>query len=72
MDNGGKTVTYLEDIKENTVFMLENGQTYKKIKKRRVRYLCQNLIDKRYYLISPVVQVYTLDEKEQMGIEQYY
>ncbi|MCF8331700.1 MAG: SprT-like domain-containing protein [Bacteroidales bacterium] len=72
MDNPGKPVTYLEDINEDSMFMLENGQTYKKIKKRRVRYLCRNITNKKYYLISPGVQVFTLDKRLQKGIEQYY
>lgn len=59
MDQPGEPLNYIEDIANETVFSLENGQSFKKIKKRRVRFLCQNLTNKKYYLFPPGIQIYT-------------
>ncbi|MFW6020362.1 MAG: hypothetical protein ACOCPM_07260 [Bacteroidales bacterium] len=58
MDHPGESYTYIEDITNGSVFYLDDGQSFKKIKKRRVRYLCQNLDNKNYYLLPPGVQIY--------------
>ncbi len=49
---------YIEDIPLNSVFFLKDGHEFRKIKKRRVRYMCQSLNDNRYYLFPPGVQVF--------------
>ena len=50
-------VVTLETLPEGTVFITENGRIYKKGKKRRVRYMCMNLQNKRWYLFHPLTPV---------------
>jgi len=58
MDHPNEALTYVEDIANGTVFFLEDGKSFRKIKKRRVRFLCQNLDNEKYYLFPPGVQIY--------------
>ena len=52
-----KTV-HLEDIPENTIFILAgNSKIFRKGKKLRKRFLCSEIKSKRKYLVSPVAEV---------------
>ncbi len=53
-----KNKIYIEDIPVDTVFFLPDGKRFRKVKKRRVRFMCQSLQNKRYYLFPPGVQVF--------------
>ncbi len=58
------TDTHLEDIQENTIFRTKNGIIFKKGKKRRIRYLCQNLQNNKQYLFHPLTPVDEIDLPE--------
>lgn len=47
----------LEELPEESVFRVKNGRTYKKGKKMRKRFLCQDLSTSKMYLFSPVAEV---------------
>jgi len=48
----------VEDIPVNTVFMLKtNNRQFKKLKKRRTRYICEEVQTKRQYLVSKDAEV---------------
>ena len=51
--------TYLDEIKDGLRFKYENNKIYQKIKKRRKRYLCVDIDDRKKYLFLPhaIVQV---------------
>jgi hypothetical protein len=57
-DKGVKT--YVEDLADNTAFRINDGRGFKKIKKRRLRFLCQSLDNQKYYILSPGVEVFSL------------
>ncbi len=49
---------HLEDIPEGSVFSLsKRSKTFRKGKKLRKRFLCQDMNSKRKYLVSPVAEV---------------
>ena len=50
-------VIFLDEIQIGEHFFLENGQEFVKQKKRRTRYLCQSVNNKKLYLISGVAAV---------------
>lgn len=55
-------LTTLEELEENTFFVIEGGRKFKKGPKQRTRYKCQNLDNKRYYFVhalTPVVNLST-------------
>ena len=52
--------TYLDEIKDGFKFKYENNKTYQKIKKRRKRYLCVGMDDRRKYLFLPHAKVQVL------------
>ena len=49
--------TYLDEIKDGFKFKYENNKIYQKIKKRRKRYLCIDMEDRRKYLFLPHAKV---------------
>ena len=51
----------LETLPEKSTFMLENGNKYQKLNKRRKNYLCLNLINKRRYIFNPLAEVIPFD-----------
>ncbi|MEO6949936.1 MAG: hypothetical protein ABI123_09935 [Ginsengibacter sp.] len=55
-------VFLLEDLPEGSVFRVKNGKTYKKGKKLRKRFLCQEIATSRMYLFSPVAEVELLNK----------
>ncbi|HET6245597.1 MAG: SprT-like domain-containing protein [Bacteroidetes bacterium] len=50
-------VFFLEDIPENTIFMLNNNRIFQKGVKRRKLFKCKDLKNKRFYLINPLCEV---------------
>ena len=52
-----KGVFFLEDIPENSIFMLNNNRVFQKGDKRRKLFKCKDLNNKRYYLINPLCEV---------------
>ena len=52
-----KLVTHLEDLHENAIFQIENGNKFKKGIKKRTRYLCLNLQNKKQYLFHPLTPI---------------
>lgn len=50
-------VIFLEDLPENTIFMLNNKRIFQKGIKRRKLFKCKDLANKRYYLINPLCEV---------------
>jgi hypothetical protein len=60
----GKQKLLLDDIPENSVFRIHNGMTFKKGKKLRTRYLCQELHSGRQYRVSGLAEVKLLQEHE--------
>ena len=56
-DNDNNNYTYLEDIDIGDIFRYNNDKLYKKIKKRRKRYLCIENDSGRKYLFLPHAKV---------------
>ena len=56
-DSGNKDFIYLDKIEDGTKFKYDNEKVYKKIKKRRKRYLCIETMSKRKYLFLPHAKV---------------
>lgn len=52
---------FLEDLPNEGVFRVKNGRTYKKGKKLRKRFLCQEIATGKMYLFSPVAEVKLVD-----------
>ena len=56
-DNDDENYTYLEDIDFGNIFRYNNDKLYKKIEKRRKRYLCIESDSGRKYLFLPHAKV---------------
>ncbi|PLX03263.1 MAG: sprT domain-containing protein [Marinilabiliales bacterium] len=56
-NNNGQTT--LEELEENTIFLIEGGRRFKKGPKQRTRYKCQNLDNKKIYLVHALTPVIT-------------
>ena len=56
-DNGNENYTYLEDIDVGNIFRYNNDKLYKKVEKRRKRYLCIESDSGRKYLFLPHAKV---------------
>ena len=56
-DNDNENYTYLEDIEIGNIFRYNNDKLYKKIEKRRKRYLCVENDTGRKYLFLPHAKV---------------
>ncbi|MCZ2442238.1 MAG: SprT-like domain-containing protein [Flavobacteriales bacterium] len=52
-----KPVVHLEELPTDSIFSLGKNGIYKKGIKRRTRYLCQHLTNKKNYLISGIAEV---------------
>lgn len=50
-------IMHLADLEDGTVFQMKNGRAFKRIAKLRKRYRCQDLHNKRYYLIHELAEV---------------
>jgi len=57
-DLNSSPVITLEEIPAGAQFKLSNGRVFVKELKQRTRYKCFCLNNKRYYLVSPVVEVF--------------
>tara|TARA_B100001063_G_scaffold81050_1_gene75415 strand:- start:858 stop:1466 length:609 start_codon:yes stop_codon:yes gene_type:complete len=49
-DNSNEKYSYLDEVQDGEIFIYGDGNKFLKIKKRRKRYLCENLHTKRKYL----------------------
>lgn len=49
-DNSRQKYFYLDQVNDGEIFFYGDGNKFLKIKKRRKRYLCENLINKKKYL----------------------
>ena len=56
-DNCNEPYTYLEDIDIGNIFRYNNDKLYKKVEKRRKRYLCIEKDSGRKYLFLPHAKV---------------
>ena len=56
-DSSNKDFIYSDKIEDGKKFKYDNGKVYKKIKKRRKRYLCIETMSKRNYLFLPHAKV---------------
>ena len=56
-DNDDENYTYLEDIDIGNIFRYNNDKLYKKVEKRRKRYLCIESDSGRKYLFLPHAKV---------------
>lgn len=52
--------TYLDEVKDGLRFKYENNKIFQKIKKRRKRYLCIDMKERRKYLFLPHAKVQVL------------
>ena len=57
-DQNPKEILTLEEIPSGTQFKLSDGRIFVKELKQRTRFKCFCLKNKRYYLVSPVVEVF--------------
>lgn len=53
----------LETLPDQTLFMLPNGNKFRKLHKRRKNFLCVNLINGRNYVFNPLAEVIRLDDE---------
>ena len=63
-DKNYKNQILLEQLSENQLFKTTNNTIYKKGKKRRTRYICLNMNNKKEYLVHGLSQVELVDFKE--------
>ena len=56
-ENDFKGFTYLDNIDDGSKFLYEKDKIFKKIKKRRKRYLCIDTVSKRKYLFLPHAKI---------------
>jgi len=61
-ENKKEGVTHLEDLPEGSTFVIKTGRRFKKGTKRRVRFMCQNIDNQRWYLFHPLTEVKLLEE----------
>jgi len=54
---------HLIDLKEGALFSLKNKRIFKKGKKRRTRFLCQEVATKKEYLVHGVAEVVIVDNE---------
>ncbi len=52
----------IENLEENSIFKISNGKVFKKLEKRRKRFKCLNLENRKYYLFDPLTRVHLLEE----------
>ena len=61
-ENKKEGVTHLEDLPEGSTFVIKTGRRFKKGTKRRVRFMCQNIDNQRWYLFHPLTEVKLLEK----------
>ncbi len=50
-------ILHLEELPDNSIFRLYDGRLFKKIGKRRKNYSCQDVLNGRMYIVSPIAEV---------------
>jgi len=63
-ENKIEGVVHLEELPEGSMFVIKTGRRFKKGAKRRIRFMCQNIDNKRWYLFHPLTEVKLLDTVE--------
>lgn len=53
----------LESLPDNTRFMLPNGNTFRKLHRRRKNFLCLNILNGRNYVFNPLAEVILLADE---------
>ncbi len=48
---------HLEDVTDNSIFIMKNGRKFIKGEKLRKRFKCQEIQSRKYFLVSPVAEV---------------
>lgn len=61
---------HLEDLPENSIFILPGRAPMKKGKKRRTRFLCEELGTHRTFAVHPLAEVELLNTKDERDILQ--
>jgi len=61
-DTKNNDVTYLSDLKPNSLFLF-NGKCFRKLEMRRTRAVCLNTHNHKKYLISGIAEVLFLEDK---------
>jgi hypothetical protein len=56
-DKNNEAVLLVEDITEGKLFRIENGKVFKKGKKMRKRFQCEEVATGKLYLFSPIYEV---------------
>ena len=56
-DKGRERYQLLEELPADALFRIEDGRTFRKGKKLRKRYQCQDISNGKLYLFSPVYEV---------------
>lgn len=56
-DTKKHTAIHIEEIAENTLFMLENGRIFKKLEKVRKRFKCIEVSTNKIYLFHPLAEI---------------
>ncbi len=62
-DENKSHILTLEDLPENTLFVLPGRRPMKKGKKRRTRFLCEEVDTGRTFAVHPLAEVKTLDHQ---------
>jgi SprT protein len=57
-----ETGVNLEELPENSKFMIHNQKVFQKGQKIRTRYKCYCLTNKRWYFVSPIARVVPIEE----------
>lgn len=58
--------TVVEDLPQNTIFVLKNGRKFKKMEKVRKRYKCLEIATNKIYLFHPIAEVFISEEEISM------
>ncbi len=56
-ENKIEGVVHLEELPEGSLFVIKTGLRFKKGAKRRIRFMCQNIDNQRWYLFHPLTEV---------------
>ena len=56
-ENKIEGVVHLEELPEGSLFVIKTGRRFKKGAKRRIRFMCQNIDNQRWYLFHPLTEV---------------
>ena len=59
--NKSEGITHLENLPEGSTFVIKTGRRFTKGAKRRIRFMCQNIDNQRWYLFHPLTEVQLLE-----------